>query len=97
MKRTDIRQLLSQLVHDLDALADLQHLIDRQRTVEESTMSTLQRLLAERAEIVNLLTMLGARTAPFDPLYKRNYVAAVRSIVDREKLKLAQIARDGDQ
>ena len=73
--------MLKDVVGTLERERELRQTIDRGRTVEESTIRTLQRIMRERAEIVTLLNELKAPHESFDYEYKQNPTTVLRSLL----------------
>lgn len=73
--------MLKNVVATIEHERDLRNRIDRVRTIEESTMRTLERVLEERKEIVNLLQQLKVPHESFDFDYKENLVTVLRSLL----------------
>jgi hypothetical protein len=74
-------EILTALVKTLEHHQELYRKLDKVRRIDENPTSTLDRLLQERAGIVDLLKALKAPTQPYDYDFKDNLVRVLRSLL----------------
>jgi hypothetical protein len=69
------------IVAHLEREERLCNMLDRLRQIDENPISTLERLIRERAGVVELLDKLKAPHRDFDHTYKDNLVEVLRSLL----------------